>query len=120
MLSLRILFSAFLGNMASGILPLMLYGFAWMGGVVESLGRVLDIQALVNTGIVTSLLIPTDILWRGASYYLTPVAAAMAGALGQGNPFISVPIATPMVMWALLYVVAAFLVAAVIFSRRDI
>jgi ABC-type transport system involved in multi-copper enzyme maturation permease subunit len=122
-LSLRLLFGTFLGNMASGILPLLLYGLGWMGGIVESAGRVLDIGALVTAGIITSLLVPTDVLWRGISYALMPqiAAGAAAQAVGRGNPFLSLsPIATPMVIWSCVYVVGIFLLGAYAFSRRDV
>ncbi|MBM2812252.1 MAG: ABC-type transport system, permease component [Chloroflexi bacterium] len=122
-LSLRLLFGTFLGNMASGILPLMLYGLAWMGGLVETVGQALSVQAMVTAGIVTSLLIPTDELWRGVAYFLAPetASALLTQALGRGNPFISLtPIAAPMVAWSCFYVVATFLVAAWSFARRDV
>ena len=121
-LSLRLLFGTFLGNMASGILPLMLYGLGWMGGIVEAAGRALDIGALATAGIITSLLIPTDTLWRGISYSLTPQTAAdIARTVGRNNPFLSLtPVATPMVIWAGAYVVGIFLLGAWFFSRRDV
>ncbi|MHB8621593.1 MAG: ABC transporter permease subunit, partial [Chloroflexota bacterium] len=107
-LSLRLLFGSFLGNMASGILPLMLYGLAWMGGLVEAAGRQLNIPAMVNGGIATSLLVPTDALWKGASYFLLPsFVSAASRSVGEGNPFIATaPIATPMVVWGILYAAA--------------
>ncbi|MEA2642132.1 MAG: type transport system permease protein [Chloroflexota bacterium] len=122
-LSLRMLFGTFLGNMASGILPLMLYGLGWMGGLVESLGQALDIQAMVNGGITTSLVIPTDALWRGVSYFLLPsVASGIAGqAVGRGNPLVSfVPIAGPMVIWAVAYVTTVLALGGWLFARRDV
>jgi hypothetical protein len=121
-LSLRLLFGAFLGNMASGILPLMLYGLGWMGGIVEAAGRVLDISALLTAGIVTSLLVPTDAIWRGISNALLPsTAGAIAQTAGRGNPFLSLtPITMPMVIWGCAYVAVIFLAGALIFSRRDI
>jgi ABC-type transport system involved in multi-copper enzyme maturation permease subunit len=122
-LSLRLLFGVFLGNMPSGILPLMLYGLAWMGGLVEMAGEALSVPAMVTAGIVASLLVPTDALWRGVAYFLAPetTTGLMAQALGRGNPFMSlVPIATPMVVWSVLYVGAVFLLAAWLFSHRDV
>ncbi|MBV8086728.1 MAG: ABC transporter permease [Chloroflexi bacterium] len=126
-LSLRLLCGAFLGTLASGIVPLLIYGFAWMGGMVETVGHALNVDAMVNGGIVTSLLIPTDAVWRGASYFLLPQVSALASTVvgvndpARGVPFFGVaPIATPMVVWTLLYTAAAFLLGARIFSKRDI
>ena len=124
-LSLRLLFGTVLGTLASGILPLLLFGLGWMGGLVEMVGRAVHVPSMVTAGIATSLVIPTDAVWRGASYFLLPQLAALA-ALGdrnpaQGNPFVSLqPIATPMVVWAVLYVLAMFLIAARVFARRDL
>ena len=126
-LSLRLLCGAFLGTLASGIVPLLIYGLAWMGGMVETLGHALRVQAMVNGGIVTSLLIPTDAVWRGASYFLLPQVTALASSVvgvqdpARGVPFFGVaPVATPMVLWAMAYTAAMFLIGAAIFSRRDI
>ncbi|HUZ76090.1 MAG TPA: hypothetical protein VMV93_00760 [Chloroflexota bacterium] len=121
MLTLRLLFGAFLGSLPSGILPLMLYGLAWMGGLVETVGQQLNVSSLVTAGIVSSLLVPTDILWRGASYFLEPANVAIALQATRGVPFLSSsPIATPMVGWALLYVIVLFFAGAAIMSRRDV
>jgi ABC-type transport system involved in multi-copper enzyme maturation permease subunit len=127
MLSLRLLCGAFLGTLASGIVPLLVWGLAWMGGMVETVGHALKVDAMVNGGILTSLLIPTDAVWRGASYFLLPQVSSLASTVvgvsdpARGVPFFGVdPIATPMVVWAILYTAAAFLAGAAIFSRRDL
>jgi ABC-type transport system involved in multi-copper enzyme maturation permease subunit len=122
-LSLRLLFGTMLGNMASGILPLMIYGLAWMGGIVEVIGEATSIQAMVTAGVLTSLLIPTDELWRGVSYFLAPetMTDLMSRTLARSNPFIALtPITTPMVIWSCAYLVIVFLAGARIFARRDV
>lgn len=126
-LSLRLLFGAFLGTLASGIVPLMLYGFAWMGGMVETVGQAIKVPSMVSGGIVTSLILPTDAVWRGASYDLLPaVSTFITSAFGLGNPttgmpFVGLsPIAGPMLVWALGYTLLAFWVAARVFAKRDI
>lgn len=124
-LSLRLMFGAFLGTLASGIVPLLIFGLGWMGGLVETIGRTLNVPSMVTGGIATSLIIPTDAVWRGASYFLLPRLAALSALGGsnpaQGMPFVSLePIATPMVIWAILYVVGLFLLGARIFARRDL
>jgi ABC-type transport system involved in multi-copper enzyme maturation permease subunit len=121
-LSLRMLFGTFLGSMTSGIVPLMLYGFAWMGGMVELFGRIFAVEGMVKVGIVTSLLLPTDALWRAASYYLQTVAMlATTGSAGGGIPFVSpFPPTAPMVIWSALHALGIFLLGTWIFSRRDI
>jgi ABC-type transport system involved in multi-copper enzyme maturation permease subunit len=120
-LSLRMLFGTFLGTLASGIAPLLVYGLGWMGGMVEQAGKALNIPSLMTSGIITSLVIPTDTLWRGASYFLLPEIPIFGSPNGGGNPLVSLtPIAQPMLVWACLYVLLGFLAAARIFSRRDV
>jgi Cu-processing system permease protein len=125
-LSLRLFFGTFLGTLASGIVPLLIWGFARIAGLVETVGQTLNISQMVNAGIVTSLIMPTDVLSRGASYFLLPDLITVAGdnlaaSTARGNPFVSVaPIAGPMVLWAGAYVVVLFLIGARIFSRRDV
>ena len=91
-----------------------------MGGTLEQLGHVLANTALVNAGIVSSLIMPADSLYRkmvgltmrgvGAE-----LAAGFLGTFGSlGEPSV----------WMLVYTVgymALFLTMAVrAFSKRDI
>jgi len=125
-LSLRLLFGSFLGTLASGIVPLLIWGLARIAGFVEELGRVLSITSLVTAGIVSSLIVPTDVLARASSYYLLPDILSLGGqdlglAAARGNPFVSLsPIATPMLVWSILYALAMFALGARILSRRDV
>lgn len=121
MMSLRVLFGVFLSNMPSGILPLMMYGLAWMGGLVELMGQQLKVPGLTNAGVITSLLMPTDILWRGASYFLEPTDLAIAFQAARGIPFVGeAPIATPMVLWSIAYVAGVMVLASRLLAKRDI
>ena len=125
-LTLRLLFGTFLGTLASGILPLLLWGLARVAGLVETVGKALDISSMVNAGIATSLVLPTDVLSRGASYFLLPNILSLGGedlavSAARGNPFASVsPIAGPMIVWAAIYVGIMFAISARIFSHRDV
>ncbi|HLQ33233.1 MAG TPA: ABC transporter permease [Chloroflexota bacterium] len=125
-LSLRLLFGSFLGTLASGIVPLLIWGLARIAGLVETVGKALNISSMVTAGIVTSLIVPTDVLARGSSYELLPAVLSLAGqdvalSATRGNPFVSVtPVAGPMLIWSVLYVVVAFALGARIFSRRDV
>jgi ABC-type transport system involved in multi-copper enzyme maturation permease subunit len=125
-LSLRLLFGSFLGTLASGIVPLLIWGLARLAGLVEEVGHALSIGSLVTAGIVSSLIVPTDVLARGSSYYLLPEILSLGGQNasavgGPGNLFFSLnPIATPMLIWSLLYTAAIFGLGARIFSRRDV
>ena len=62
---------------------------------------------MLNIGTTVSLLLPSDALWRGASYYLeSPSLLAVMGAAGGGIPFFaSAPPTTAMLAWSVGYVV---------------
>ena len=71
----------------------------------------------VQIGIVTSLMIPTEALWRRAAYEMqTPLASTLG--LSPFGAF-SVP-SLLMVLYAILYLVIIFAVAVSTFNRRDI
>lgn len=124
-LTLSILFSTRLSAITGGIVALVLFGGAWLGGITGSVGAAFHNQAIQNVGTVTSLVLPTDGLWRGAIYNLEPVALMVAqdaaGKEASANPFfVSSPPAAPYVLWAILWVAGIFGVAVWSFARRDL
>jgi ABC-type transport system involved in multi-copper enzyme maturation permease subunit len=122
LLTLGLLGSALLPTLANGVVVLSLFGLAWLAGIIEFVGNVLSNQAMVNLGIVVSLLVPSDALWRGASYFLqSPALLALAGPAGGALPFASnAPPSGPFVAWAALYPLALLLAAILTFARRDL
>ena len=44
----------------------VLFGLVWMGGIVGSIGTAFHNGAVENIGTVSSLILPSDGLWRGA------------------------------------------------------
>jgi hypothetical protein len=75
------------------------------------------VQALIDLGIISSLILPGDALWRRATFVFQP---PLIGSVGV-SPFASslVP-SNAMVVYAALYVVLAILLAQILFSRRDL
>ena len=103
--------------LATGGMVFGLYGLAFLGGWIEQIGALLSNPTAVQIGIVTSLVIPTEALWRRAAYEMqTPLASA----LGM-SPFgaFSVP-STLMVLYAIVYLVIIFAIAVSTFNHRDI
>ena len=103
--------------LATGAMVFGLYGLAFIGGWIEQIGTLMRNPTAVQIGIVTSLLIPTEALWRRAAFEMqTPLASS----LGM-SPFgaFSVP-SLLMVLYAILYLVIIFSVAVSTFNRRDI
>ena len=103
--------------LATGTVVFGLYGLAFIGGWVEQFGSFIQNQTAVYVGVVSSLILPSESLWRRASYEME---SPLSGVLGM-SPFgtISVP-SVLMIVYAGVYIVIALLLALRIFSRRDL
>ncbi len=118
MLSVSLLGGTQLSALANGVVAFALYGLAFIGGWVEQIGSFLNSQAAVNVGIVSSLLMPSEALWRRAAYEMRSLVVDAVGF----SPFTSgtsVPSAL-MIAYAACYAVAALGLAVWRFQRRDL
>jgi len=111
--------------LAAGIVAAMLFGLAWIGGIIESVGLALGNQRLADAGTVVALLFPSDAVWRGALYALQPAAftavAANANASGAVNPFtVTSPPPPALLGWACAWIVVVVLAGMVSFRTRDL
>lgn len=122
LLSVSLFGSTVMSTLANGVVAFSLFGLSWLAGIIEFIGGVIANDAMVNLGIVVSLLVPNDALWRGASYYVqSPVALATLAAARDGIPFISVtPPAPAFLLWSSIYPVIFLGAAIAAFSRRDL
>lgn len=103
--------------LATGATVFGLYGLAFIGGWVEQIGAIFGNQAAIQVGIVTSLIIPTEALWRRATFEMqSPLSSAL-----QMTPFstISVP-SVLMILYAVVYLLAGLGAAINTFQHRDI
>jgi ABC-type transport system involved in multi-copper enzyme maturation permease subunit len=108
LLSLGLLLSTRLSGITGGVIALVSWLIAWIGGIVGDIGAGLQNSALENVGTVSHLLLPTDGLWRGAVNAMEPdiVLAQLraAGTLARANPFASLdPPPTPFLLWVLVW-----------------
>jgi hypothetical protein len=103
--------------LATGGMVFGLYGLAFLGGWIEQIGSVLSNPTAVQIGIITSLIIPTEALWRRAAFEMQ---SPLSSALGL-SPFgaFSVP-SLLMVLYALVYLGIVLALAANTFKHRDI
>lgn len=129
LLTVSLLGSTLMPTLANGVVVFTLLGLAWLAGIIEFIGRLLSSTAesttgdvLLTIGTAVSLLLPSDALWRGASYYLqSPSLLAISGAARGGIPFFSAsPPTLALVVWSLGYVALVLLGATLAFSRRDL
>ena len=118
MLSLSILGGSRLSTLANGALAFMLYATAFIGGWVEQLGAVLRNETAVDLGIVASLIMPADVLWKRASILFQP---RVLGAMEFAGPFVVASQPNDlMIVYAAIYTVGLLLAALWAFSRRDL
>jgi ABC-type transport system involved in multi-copper enzyme maturation permease subunit len=129
LLTLSLFGSTFLPTLANGVVVFTLLGLAWLAGIMEFVGRLIASapdatggDALLNIGTAISLLLPSDALWRGASFYLqSPSTLAALGATRGGIPFFSA-LAPPaaLIWWSVGYVVVVLFGAILTFRARDL
>ncbi|MDQ7904092.1 ABC transporter permease [Phytohabitans sp. ZYX-F-186] len=122
LLTLGLLLSTVVSPMASGVVPVGLFGATWIAGVVGAVGDALGNSGVARVGTVSRMLLPTDGLWRGAmNAFQDPSVLAQFGVAFEGHPFLSETGLTPAyVGWAALWVALVFGLAALAFQRRDL
>ena len=118
LLAVTILGSTVMQTMANGVVVFMLYGGAMLGGLLETLGSIFSIQSLINIGVITSLILPSDVIWRLASGLLQPDSNLRFDA---PIPIaVSQPPSNAMVVYAVAYIVVLLGGAVAIFRRKDL
>ncbi|MGE5396920.1 MAG: ABC transporter permease [Chitinophagales bacterium] len=123
--------SSFLSTLANGIIVFILYSLSLVGGIVEQVGLHLSSMAgvhagqqvttgLTNTGVISSLIMPVDSIYRLVNYLLVaksevPIQVTMF------NPFATMaPPSSYMLVYTGLYLLVFILWGIKIFSQRDI
>jgi len=117
LLSVTFAFGSYFSTLTSGVLALGLHGLAFLGGWIEQLGAITQTHSAVTVGVIASVLMPSEALWRRAAFEMqSPLANAM-----RISPFstLSVP-STTMIFYAGLYLAAALLISIRHFSHRDL
>jgi ABC-type transport system involved in multi-copper enzyme maturation permease subunit len=117
-MTVTLLSSSRLSALATGGVVFGLYGLAFIGGWVEQIGSFLNNATAVNLGIISSLIIPSEALWRRAAYEM---ASPVARAAGFFSPFSTTSVPSPlMVGYAVLYLALALALAVRAFQKRDL
>ena len=118
-MTLSLACSSTFSTLATGGTIFGLYGVAFIGGWVEQIGTLLRNQTAINIGIVSSLIMPSEALFRRAAFEMTSATARALGMSFGPSFVISVP-SGAMVVYAALYLIAALAVAVRQFSGRDL
>jgi Cu-processing system permease protein len=116
LLSLSLLGGTRFSTMTNGVALFMLYGLAFIGAWVEQIGALLQSPAAVRVGVITSLLLPVEALWRRATYLMQPALLR-----NIPSPFATASVPSPaFVIYAVVYAGVALLLAVRVFGRRDL
>jgi ABC-type transport system involved in multi-copper enzyme maturation permease subunit len=125
LMTLAMLLSTRLAPMTGGVIALVLFFVAWIGGIALAIGQAFANDTIINIGVGSRLLIPTDALWHGAIFYLEPseilAAARAAGRARAGNPFFAdQPLPLTYLGWVVAWLAGLLAVANWSFARRDL
>ncbi|MBV9440802.1 MAG: ABC transporter permease subunit [Candidatus Eremiobacteraeota bacterium] len=119
--------AARLPALASGIVAALLFGLAWIGGIVQTIGIAIANDAMADAGTLVSLAFPSDAMWRGALFALQPAAftAAFATANANGgyapNPFgVTGPPPPALMTWAVGWIAVVLAAGIAAFRTRDL
>lgn len=117
LLTLSILGGTRLSTLTNGVVVFMLYGLAFISGWIEQIGAFTRNTAAVNIGIVASLLMPSEAMWKRAAYLMQPPFLRELGV----TPFAaaSAP-STAMVVYTILYIAVTLAAAVYLFQQRDL
>ena len=116
-LSTTFLFGTWFTTLTNGVIVLGMHGLAFIGGWLEQIGVVTHSNRLIDIGIVSSLILPTEAIWRRAAY-------VMQSALGRSmelSPFGSRSAPSGwMLLYAGVYLVVCLALALRRFQSRDL
>lgn len=117
LLSVTFAFATYFSTLTTGVLILGLHGLAFLGGWIEQFGAVTNAPRAVTVGIIASVLMPSESLWRRAAFEMqSPLANAL-----RISPFNTLSVPSPaMVFYAALYMAIALVIATRRFSQRDL
>lgn len=121
LLAVTILGSTVLPTLANGVAVFALYTLGFIGGTVEQIGALIDNSVMLRIGIISSLIMPADALYRTMVAVLTAATTDPLAAVRQMGPLgsLSAP-SVWMLVYTLAYTGAALSLAVHFFLRRDL
>lgn len=121
LLSVSLMGGTLFSTLANGVMVFGLYGIAFIGGWIEQIGTFLQNQAAsqtaVNIGVITSLILPSEALWKRAASELQSPLVAVLGF----SPFTSTSVpSNAMIVYAAIYLLVVIALAIRLFNARDL
>ena len=128
LLGITTLGSSLVPTIVNGAIALMLFIGAPTASIVQFIVQFVNphsLQTVQKITTIINLIIPTDALWHGASFYLLPPVTDFVtlGISPQtfNTPFTSgQPVAPALLVWVVLYCIALPALAALRFQHRDL
>jgi Cu-processing system permease protein len=104
-------------TLTNGVIALGLHGMAFIGGWLEQIGAAANVPRLITIGIISSLIMPSEALWRRASYEMQPLFSRVL----QLTPFANVSAPSgAMIVYAVAYLLVVMSLALYYFHHRDL
>jgi Cu-processing system permease protein len=117
LLNMVLFFGTSFSTLTNGVLALGLHGLAFLGGWIEQVGAALHSTRAVTVGIVASIVMPSESLWRRAAF---DMQSPIVGALNI-SPFSNASVPSKvMIVYAGVYLAVFLMLAVRRFSRRDL
>lgn len=117
MLTLSLLGGVYLSTLANGVMAFGLFGIAFIGGWVEQIGSFMNSEVAVRIGVISSLIIPTEAVWKRAAYQMQSSLVRMIGF----SPFTSGSVPSKlMIYYAIGFVLLTLFLGIRKFNRRDL
>ena len=120
--SVTLVGSAVAPAIATGIAMFIVFVVTNVAGMVEQLGVAAEIETMVRIGVISSIVVPNDALWKMAAAAVQPPNPLPALGIKMSlGPFgIVDPPSLWMGVYGVAYTVIALAVATAIFARRDL
>ncbi len=112
--------TTFLPTVANGVAVFILYMFGMIGGMIEQIGYAIEKTAAVNVGIVSSLIMPVDTIFRQMINVIFSQTPSLS-ILNTMGPFMSLKQPSHwMMVYVLIYVLGCVFMATRIFKAKEI
>ncbi len=116
-MTITLMLSAAFPALATGGIVFGLYGLSFIGGWIEEIGSALQNDTAVKVGIITSLINPSEALWKRAVFEMQSPIMNMF----FGSPFGSASVPSLlMIGYAFVYLFVILWIAVRIFQSRDL
>ena len=126
LLTLALVFSTRISSVAGGAIAVVGFGLAWMAGVAGGVGEALNSDVLRTAGVVSRLILPSNVLWNGSAAALTPTQDILnAGNLGSPelykfSPFSGVTPPIEWLAWCAIWTIGMLALGAWLLRRREV